>query len=108
MYTQQDYETITQLILSRTPDPRAIYLFGSCARGTEREDSDMDIAVLVERAMDRKNKLHLLQELWNITGDNGYSVDFIIKTFRDFMDEINLPTLSNIIHREGRVLWQKN
>jgi predicted nucleotidyltransferase len=39
-------QEIAQVFAARNEDAAAVYLFGSVARGEDREDSDVDIAVL--------------------------------------------------------------
>ncbi len=46
-------ERLTQIILRDFPDAQAIYLYGSYARGEQRPDSDIDLAVLLPHARAR-------------------------------------------------------
>jgi predicted nucleotidyltransferase len=108
MYTKNDIEKVKNILLKNVSNPLFIYLFGSYASGQATKDSDLDIAIVTEKAIARKQKLQLLNKLWNETGDEGYSVDFIIKTIKDFEKEKTLPTLSRVINNSGKVLWQKN
>lgn len=108
MYTVADIEKVKNILLRNIPDPQYIFLFGSYAAGKEKKDSDLDMAIITKNEITRKKKLALLNKLWNETGDNGYVVDFIIKSLTDFETEKKLPTLSNIINSSGKLLWQKN
>ncbi|MDZ7317442.1 MAG: nucleotidyltransferase domain-containing protein [candidate division KSB1 bacterium] len=107
MYSDNDLKKLVKLILNKAPDVRRIVLFGSYAKSAQRSDSDLDIAVLVDKKLERRQKLQLLKELLNVVGDNGFSVDFIIKPFEEYAAEIRLPTLSQVLRTEGEVLWQK-
>jgi len=107
MYSDKDFNDIVSLVLRRVPGPRAIYLFGSYARGAAGPESDIDIAILTDEPLDRKKKLNTLGVLWTDTVAKGYSIDFIIKPNQDFQDEKSLPTISRVISQEGKVLWQK-
>lgn len=53
--TLLDLEVIKDSILKQVDDVRAIYLFGSVARGTARKDSDYDILILARNLP--KNRL---------------------------------------------------
>jgi predicted nucleotidyltransferase len=108
MYTKSDIEKIKKILLKNVSNPLYIYLFGSYASGQATKDSDLDIAIVTEKEIARKQKLQLLNQLWNETGDEGYSVDFIIKSTEDFENEKKLPTLSRVINNSGKLLWQKN
>ena len=54
-------DSIIKIITAFYPDAR-IYLFGSYARGKERQGSDIDIAIDVGNQLD----LHEWQFLWNL------------------------------------------
>lgn len=108
MYTQTDIDAIRDIVIRDVPPAARIILFGSYARGTAREDSDIDIAILTETPVARREKLELLAALrWEIAR-KGYNADFLLKHEDDFLSEKNLPTLSRVIAREGRVLWSRN
>jgi predicted nucleotidyltransferase len=108
MYTKEDINRVKEILLKNTPNPKCIFLFGSYASGRATEDSDLDFAIVTENKLERKQKLTLLNTLWNETGDQGFSVDFVIKPFSDFESEKNLPTLSRVINTNGKILWQKD
>ncbi|HNX25751.1 MAG TPA: nucleotidyltransferase domain-containing protein [Spirochaetota bacterium] len=107
MYSSVDIDNIQKIILSKIPDTDSIYLFGSYAKGTARDDSDIDIAVLLKRLPDWRERKRILNQVYNEAGESGYNVDFIIKSKDSFESEKTLPTLSRIIEREGRLLWTK-
>jgi predicted nucleotidyltransferase len=107
MYSDKDINDIVSLVLNRVPRSRAIYLFGSYARGMARSDSDIDIAILTDEPLERAQKLETLGGLWHDAAAKGYSIDFILKPAQDFEDEKSLPTMSRVISQEGKILWQK-
>ena len=49
----------------KTYNPKEIYLYGSYARGEEKQHSDIDIAVVLEH-IDIKKYLDVYGELWSI------------------------------------------
>lgn len=107
MYSSDDLKKITNIILKQMPDAEAIYLFGSYAKGTARNDSDIDVAVLLHKILGWKMRKKILNQIYSETGKMGYDVDFIIKSKESFDKEKNFPTLSRIISREGKILWIK-
>jgi len=70
--------------------PKAIYLFGSQARGTVRADSDIDLLVIVDR---------VLRPL-------GRAVDVLIWRHSKFIEESKSRTsLPGTVMREGVLLY---
>lgn len=107
MYTQADFEVIRDMVVNDIPGAVRLILFGSYARGTAREDSDIDMVILTENPVERREKLKLLTSLrWEIAR-KGYNADFLVKNEEDFLREKNLPTLSRVISSEGKVLWKR-
>jgi predicted nucleotidyltransferase len=109
MYTEHDINTLIEIIkLSLSDKLGRIVLFGSYAKGVNTESSDLDIAILINSIITRKEKLKILNSLWWNASAKGISADFIIKTISDFEIEKNLPTLSKTINKEGRTVWQSS
>lgn len=107
MYTQSDFDVITNIVRKDVPCAVSIVLFGSYAKAGARPDSDIDIAILTGHPVERREKLRLLASLrWEIAR-RGYNADFVLKSRADFLSESRLPTLSSVILKEGRVLWEK-
>jgi predicted nucleotidyltransferase len=105
MYSKEDLEIIQNIILEEISSVEKLILFGSYARNEANEDSDIDILVLTKAYFERERKLNLLTTLrWKIA-QLGYKADIIIKSSEDFEDDWSHPTLSNVIHNEGLVLW---
>ena len=108
MYTSADFEIIKNVVVSSTPQAESIYLFGSYAKGTAREQSDIDIAILLENDLDWRDRNALLNRLYSDMSQRGYNVDFVLKRSDKFITESTLPTLSRVILREVRLLWTNN
>jgi len=70
----RDVSTLVDTLVAALPGLQAVYLFGSHAQGTATETSDLDLAVLVDGAVDAV-------ELWRLAGNlaeiNGTEVDLI-------------------------------
>lgn len=55
---------------SQTPDVWALIVVGSCARGTNREDSDIDLMVLGPKQMDYVNSHDFIHTLGRVTSES--------------------------------------
>jgi len=107
MYSSDDIDNLTRIIINIVPNAVSIYLFGSYAKGIARDDSDIDIAVLLNSVPEWRERKNILNRIYNETGNLGYNVDFLLKAKESFDSEKLLPTLSRIIEREGKLLWTK-
>ncbi|HEY1407269.1 MAG TPA: nucleotidyltransferase domain-containing protein, partial [Spirochaetota bacterium] len=47
MYTRNDIDSAREIVLAELPEVKAIYLFGSYAKGTAGVNSDLDIAIIL-------------------------------------------------------------
>lgn len=108
MYSDHDIDIIRDIVIAAVPGVAGIFLFGSHARGTAREASDIDIAILLERDLDWRERHTVLNRLYSDTARRGYNVDFLLKRADAFRRDSLLPTISRVISREGRLLWTKN
>ncbi len=91
-------------IIKADPSVRSIILFGSTARGTRNEDSDIDLLVLVD---DRgEGKPISSAQIWKESfGKITFPLDVIVETLKDFEERRPWPTLERKIAREGKVLY---
>lgn len=62
-------------------DTKGIYLYGSYAKGTAREDSDIDIAVVVDQIPD--DYLSAVSKLWGLTRAVGDAIEPVLLTEQD-------------------------
>ncbi len=108
MYSSADFEIIKDAVVSAVPIAESVYLFGSYAKGTAREQSDIDIAILLEHDLHWRDRNTLLNRLYSDMSQRGYNVDFVLKKSDKFLAESTLPTLSRVILREGKLLWTNN
>jgi len=90
--------------LVATYQPRAIWLFGSRARGTAQPDSDYDLCVVVDESAENPWKrpvagIHALSGM-------GISKDLLVHTRSEFERFIDHPSsLTYEITHEGRCLY---
>lgn len=83
-----------------------IVLYGSAARGTASEDSDIDIALLVNGGMNREMEDRLSDIIvdMNLKYDKVFSVIDI--EFEKFCKWGNVMPFYQNINKEGIVLWK--
>ncbi len=108
MYSYTDFEIIKDMVISSLPQAERIYLFGSYAKGTAREQSDVDIAILLGADLPWRSRNEVLNSMYRDTALTGYNVDFVFKRSDRFFAESDMPTLSRVILREGKLLWKNN
>lgn len=108
MYSSVDFEIIRDMVIANIPLAERVYLFGSYAKGTAHEQSDIDIAILLEQDLHWRERNTLLNRLYHDVAEKGYNVDFVLKRADKFRAESELPTLSRVILREGKLLWTTN
>lgn len=107
MYTEKDFETVKNIVVQNVPEAVGIILFGSYAKGTAHEDSDMDIMVLLEKEYEWMERRAVLNRIYQHTASQGYLIDFLLKTKANFDQDKELPTISKAIAKEGKVLWMR-
>lgn len=99
-------EQVLQQSVSRilaVVNPRKIILFGSAARGTQHDGSDLDILVIVANGTHRRQTS---QQIYRNLIGLGYATDIIVVTeedvenFRDTAGYVIQPALA-----EGRLLY---
>lgn len=108
MYTSSDIEDIKEIVISAVPTVESIFLFGSYAKGTAREQSDIDVAIMLNQELGWRERNRILNRLYGAVAQKGYNVDFLFKRADKFQEESLLPTMSRVIRREGRLLWTRS
>lgn len=87
-------------LLSRFPLVTSAVLYGSCARGTAREDSDIDVLVLVRgRAGPLREAIHDLESAWDVNVSpmilRGGDVDRLDRQFLDSVLREGVPLVGS-------------
>ena len=99
-------ELVDGILAIMKPSVVRIILYGSVARGTNTEESDVDVAILVKNEMDAEmeDKLSDFVADMNLKYDKVFSViDINYDTFRKW--EGVTPFYQNVT-KEGTVLWK--
>ena len=101
-------QTIEEVIkrLVQTYAPLEIYLFGSYARGDQREDSDLDLLIVVESS---KEKSHArVRAGYAALRGLGIYKDLLVYTKDEFAERINdIATLPYYVKKEGKCLYAR-
>ena len=100
---QRELDLIKESVLQTVP-AEAIYLFGSYAYGTQNEDSDLDIYVVVpDNTADLiECKANIRMSLW---GKKTKSMDLLMGRSSVFNRRAQGPTLERAIARDGVRLY---
>jgi predicted nucleotidyltransferase len=86
--------------------PEKILLFGSQARGTSDDRSDIDILVICSFVGKRR---HLMLEMDRALGSLDYAFDILILTPEEFQRDSRIPgTVGRYANQEGKVLYERN
>lgn len=102
--SQSDLNIIRESVLHELKDVKAIYLFGSVARGTEKKGSDYDILIFVEKSP--KNKV---KTITNIRFDVEDKIKRRLEPFLMEVDDIRYasPILYEV-YNNNRLLYGEN
>ena len=88
--------------IDRAIRPKQIYLFGSRAKGTAREDSDYDILVIYDGPLDKDEALLKITRQFE---RHDFSMDVIILRSEEFEWQKNIvTTVANEVIHEGALI----
>jgi len=104
--TKEKLEIMIEAIKNKIK-PNKIILFGSFAKGTQKEDSDIDICVITDY---NKRKIDMLRELRLSTiGKIDIPMDIVIYGNTEFSQRAEKEnTFENQINKEGVLLWKSS
>ena len=100
---QKDLDSIVREINNLLPEAK-VYLFGSYASGTQQEDSDLDLCVVVPRLHDRR--MEIVYNIRCAIDDlTKLPMDILLYTTDEFERNSRLrPTLQYTISQKGVLL----
>lgn len=100
------FEDKIRLIVERITDkydPKAIIVFGSVAKGTSDEDSDLDIAVIMDSELSEHERNVVVR---TCVGPIGMAVDILVFTPEEIVSEKdNRFSIISEIMREGEIVY---
>ena len=102
MVSEQTLNEITRRLVDKF-HPVSVILFGSQARGTSRDGSDIDLIVICEHFANRND---LEASMYAALRGIDVPIDVLVFTPEEFAAERDLPgTFAQPAAREGRVLY---
>ncbi len=92
-------ESIKKTILNNI-EAEAIYLFGSYAYGTQKDDSDFDLYVIIpDHGMRPVEAARIINN--SLYKEHRIPVDILVGKASDFRRRSRLPTIERMIARDG-------
>lgn len=105
MISEETIKTVTQRLVA-VYNPVAIYLFGSYAWGTPKEDSDLDLLIIVEKCDEKSFKRPIPG--YDALFGMGIAKDIIVYTKEEFdRRSSQLTTLEYKIKKEGELIYAR-
>ena len=93
--------------LTITTDIRQVVLYGSCARGDDTPESDIDVMVLID--CDEKEYNYLKHKFWSLAHKIGYEYDKLISVVvcrkAEYEEYADAMLYYQNIRKEGVVLY---
>jgi predicted nucleotidyltransferase len=107
--TKQAIDELIVAIVSEV-EPEKVYLFGSLAQGSARQDSDVDILVVVSGQFGpNNNRYEMLSRLLSIAARLRIPADILVYTTNEVKDW--LEGGNNVIEkavRQGKSLYERD
>lgn len=101
-----DKEYIKTLVnvLATQLSPERVYLFGSCARGEDTEDSDIDLLIIKDTQLPRYERIREAQRLIR---NRKYPLDLLVYTPDEFEEQKDVVgTIPYEVVQEGVLLYE--
>jgi predicted nucleotidyltransferase len=92
----QNFEKIKRIVSDLLPESEVV-LFGSRARQTNRDDSDYDLLILIEKDVDGREKMHLRTRVRMALGKLKIYADVLVQSKSEARLKKELP--GHIIRR---------
>ena len=104
MHTNELVLEISRLVRNSEPDATVI-LYGSYARGDEKNDSDIDILVLLEKdRITPSDEQRVSYPLYELEFETGYIINPLVISKRDWEKRHRITPFYQNVQREGVVL----
>ncbi|MFC1712299.1 nucleotidyltransferase domain-containing protein [Candidatus Poribacteria bacterium] len=102
--TPEKTEEIVERIVEAV-HPHRIYLFGSRAKGTETEDSDIDLLVIADMEGPPHKRSVVIHRLFP---RRNFSMDvFVLKPEEFEHEKMLVNSIGSIVSKEGKILYER-
>lgn len=106
MISQNQIQEIQELIIKEY-QPKKIILFGSYARGTAKENSDLDLLIVADTEKEKPRWKRGLK-LRTLLSKYSFSRDLLFYTNEEIVSWINIPmSFVHTIYKEGKILYEQ-
>lgn len=87
--------------------PDRIILFGSYARGTADEHSDVDLLVIT-KVVTQKNRIKMMTEMNGTLNGLGFAKDVVALSPEEYEEDKDIPgTIARYVSKEGKMLYER-
>jgi uncharacterized protein len=104
----QDKDNILKLIkttVNKTEPGATLILYGSYARGDYRDESDLDLLVIVDKKeITRSDQKRIKYPLYDIEFETGIIISPVVLSKKDLESKHRITPFYDNISREGKVL----
>jgi len=106
MISQDQIQEIQELIIKEY-QPEKIILFGSYARGTAKESSDLDLLIVADTEKEKPRWKRGLK-IRILLSEYSFSRDLLFYTKEEIFYWINTPmSFVHTIYKEGKILYEQ-
>jgi len=97
-------QLIKSAVLATEPNATVV-LYGSYARGDNRDDSDIDLVILLDKeAVTGSDERRIIHPLYDIEFETGITINPVVISKNDWESRLRItPFYENVI-KEGKVL----
>jgi len=104
MITNKIVNDVIGTIISEI-DPVKIILFGSCAKGTANESSDLDLVIIQETTEPKYLRARAIRRLFN---PQPCAMDILVYTPQEYQHLLQFKSLiPYIATREGKIVYER-
>jgi len=104
MISQRKINEVVNKIIENY-NPEKIILFGTYAKGTQSEHSDLDLLIIKDSNLPRYKRA---RQVWKYLWGSMVPMDIIVYTNKEFNEDKDVRfTFINNVHRTGKVLYEK-
>jgi predicted nucleotidyltransferase len=92
-------------IFSFQPSVKRLYLYGSKARGDFLEESDLDLLIVTDRLLSRRERFEINDLLFELEVQYDVTVSTVYVTIEDI--EAKKSLFLREVYKEGILLWSR-